>query len=62
MMDKYQHKRIYGGKNYINAVIELSHEERLTLENISKKKDPPKDNEKYRNIENKFEKYFKENI
>ena len=30
--------------------------------NIDKKKDPPIDNEKYKNEENKFEKYFKENI
>ena len=27
-----------------------------------KKKDPPLDNEKYKNEENKFEKYFKENL
>ena len=26
------------------------------------KKDPPIDNEKYKNEENKFEKYFKENL
>ena len=31
-------------------------------EYISAKKDPPIDNEKYRNEENKFEKYFKENL
>ena len=30
--------------------------------NISKKKDPPIDNEKYKNEKNKFEKYFKENL
>ena len=30
--------------------------------NIKEKKDTPKDNEKYKNEENKFEKYFKENI
>ena len=30
--------------------------------NISEKKDPPADNEKYKNEENKFEKYFKENL
>ena len=30
--------------------------------NISQKKEPPKDNEKYKNEENKFEKYFKENL
>ena len=26
------------------------------------KKDPPEDNEKYKDEENKFEKYFKENL
>ena len=26
------------------------------------KKDPPTDNESYKNEENKFEKYFKENL
>ena len=30
--------------------------------NISQKKEPPTDNEKYRNEENKFQKYFKENL
>ena len=30
--------------------------------NISVKKDPPKDNEKFKNEKDKFEKYFKENI
>ena len=30
--------------------------------NISEKKDPPTDNEKYKNEQNKFEKYFKENL
>ena len=30
--------------------------------NISEKKDPPSDHEKYKNEENKFEKYFKENL
>ena len=30
--------------------------------NISEKKEPPKDNEKFKNEENKFEKYFKENL
>ena len=30
--------------------------------NINKKKDPLKDQEKYRNEKNKFEKYFKENV
>ena len=30
--------------------------------NISKKKDPPSDHKKYENEENKFEKYFKENL
>ena len=30
--------------------------------NIDKQKDPLKDQEKYRNEKNKFEKYFKENV
>jgi len=30
--------------------------------NINRKKDPLKDQEKYRNEKNKFEKYFKENV
>ena len=30
--------------------------------NITQKKEPPSDNEKYKNEENKFEKYFKENL
>ena len=30
--------------------------------NINKKKDPPADHEKYKNEQNKFEKYFKENL
>ena len=29
---------------------------------IFEKKEPPKDNEKFKNEENKFEKYFKENL
>ena len=30
--------------------------------NITEKKEPPKDNNKFKNEENKFEKYFDENI
>ena len=30
--------------------------------NINQKKEPPTDNEKYKNEKNKFEKYFKENL
>jgi ferredoxin len=30
--------------------------------NITVKKDPPEDNEKYKNEENKFDKYFSENL
>ena len=30
--------------------------------NISEKKDPPSDHAKYKNEQNKFEKYFKENL
>jgi len=28
--------------------------------NIVKKKDPPEDSEKYKNVKNKFDKYFSE--
>ena len=30
--------------------------------NIDKKKEPPEDNEKYKDEKNKFEKYFEENL
>ncbi len=30
--------------------------------NITIKKDPPKDHEKYKNEENKYDKYFSENL
>ncbi len=30
--------------------------------NINEKKDPPKDHEKFKDVEDKYEKYFKENI
>ena len=30
--------------------------------NISEKKDPPTDHEKFKNEQNKYEKYFKENL
>ena len=30
--------------------------------NINKKKDPPSDHEKFKNVDNKYEKYFKENL
>jgi ferredoxin len=30
--------------------------------NITKQKDPPKDHDKYTNEENKYEKYFSENL
>jgi len=33
-----------------------------SLANITEKKDPPKDNEKFKDEKNKFEKYFEENI
>lgn len=36
MMENYE-KKVYGGKNFINALITLSHEERAQLEIISKK-------------------------
>ena len=30
--------------------------------NISEKKDPPVDHEKFKDVKNKYEKYFKENL
>ena len=30
--------------------------------NISEKKDPPVDHEQFKNVEDKYEKYFKENL
>ena len=30
--------------------------------NISEKKDPPADHEKFKDVKDKYEKYFKENI
>ena len=40
----------------------VEHEIFRNLANIVKKKDPPKDNERYKDEKNKFEKYFKENL
>jgi len=37
MMGNYENKKVYGGKNFINAMITLSHEERAKLEIISRK-------------------------
>ena len=42
--------------------LELNNEYSEIWPNINKLKDPLKDQEKYRNEENKFEKYFKENV
>ena len=42
--------------------LELNNKYSEIWPNINKKKDPLKDQEKYRNEENKFEKYFKENV
>ena len=36
-MDQYENKKVYGGKNFINALIELSHEERDKLNAYNKK-------------------------
>ena len=30
--------------------------------NISEKKDPPSDHEKFKDVKNKYEEYFKENL
>ena len=42
--------------------LELNNKYSEMWPNINKQKDPLKDQEKYRNEKNKFEKYFKENI
>ena len=42
--------------------IELNKKYSEIWPNIAIKKDPPSDSKKYENEENKFEKYFKENI
>jgi len=42
--------------------LELNNKYSEIWPNINKKKDPLKDQEKYRNEKNKFEKYFKENV
>jgi len=42
--------------------LELNNKYSEIWPNINKKKDPLEDQEKYRNEENKFEKYFKENV
>ena len=42
--------------------LELNNKYSEMWPNINKQKDPLKDQEKYRNEKNKFEKYFKENV
>ena len=42
--------------------LELNNKYSEIWPNINKQKDPLKDQEKYRNEKNKFEKYFKENV
>ena len=42
--------------------LELNNKYSEIWPNINKKKDPLEDHEKHRNEENKFEKYFKENV
>ena len=42
--------------------LELNNKYSEIWPNINRKKDPLKDQEKYRNEKNKFEKYFKENV
>ena len=46
----------------IDQWVELNKKYSEIWPNISAKKDPPTDHEKYKNEENKFEKYFKENL
>ena len=42
--------------------LELNNKYSEIWPNINKKKDPLEDQKKHRNEENKFEKYFKENV
>ena len=42
--------------------LELNEKYSKIWPNITEKKDPPEDSEKFENEKNKFEKYFKENI
>ena len=42
--------------------LELNNKYSEIWPNINKKKDPLEDQEKHKNEENKFEKYFKENV
>ncbi len=42
--------------------LEINKEYSEIWPNISEKKDPPPDHEKFKNEQNKFEKYFKENL
>ena len=43
-------------------MVGIKHKIFRNLAKYKRKKDPPKDNENYKNEKNKFEKYFKENI
>ena len=42
--------------------VALLHTDSEILPNINEKKDPPVEHEEYKNIENKYDKYFKENL
>ena len=43
-----------------NKWVEINRKYSLVWPNIAKKKDPPKDEQKYRNEQDKFKKYFSE--
>ena len=45
-----------------NKWLELNTKYAEIWPNITEKKEPPEDHKKYENEENKFEKYFKENL
>jgi ferredoxin len=45
-----------------NKWLELNTKYSEIWPNISEKKDPPEDNEKFKDVKDKYEKYFKENL
>ena len=45
-----------------NKWLELNNKYSKIWPNISQKKPPPEDHEKFKNVENKFEKFFGENL
>ena len=45
-----------------NKWLELNTKYSEIWPNINKKKDPPQDHEKFKDVKDKYEKYFKENL